>query len=400
MDRSSKPPIAAGSMATQGPSAPNFRRPNLLNAQGTSPEQEFQFADDLGPGKILHLYDPATDLKAIVVVDNVVRGPAIGGVRMASDVTTEEVFRLARSMTLKNAAADLPHGGGKSAILANPKLPLVQKERLMRAFAQAIRHLHEYIPGPDMGTDEQCMAWVKAEIGRAVGLPREMGGIPLDKMGATGFGVAIAAEVASSLAGLNLQGARVVIQGFGSVGKHAARFLAERGAILIGASDSRGTIFNPKGIDVAQLIALKEAGGSVIQYSDGKSLDQEAVVDLDCDLWIPAARPDVVRAENADRLRTRLVIQGANIPFTLEAEQICHERNILIVPDFIANAGGVICGAVEYSGGDQNLAFQTIADKIRTNTQLVIEPAVKTHRLPRQVALDLARERIRATAKG
>jgi glutamate dehydrogenase (NAD(P)+)/glutamate dehydrogenase (NADP+) len=187
-----------------------------------------------------------------------------------------------------------------------------------------------------------------------------------------------------------------VIQGFGSVGKHAARFLAERGAILIGASDSRGTIFNPEGIDVARLIALKEAGRSVIQYPNGKSLDQEAVVDLECDLWIPAARPDVVRAENVDRLRTRLVIQGANIPFTLEAEQICHERNILIVPDFIANAGGVICGAVEYSGGNQELAFQTIANKIRTNTQLILEKSMKTGTLPRQSAINLARQRIAA----
>lgn len=399
MDRSSKPPVAAGPMATQGPSAPTSLRPTLLNSQGaTAPEREFQFADDLGPGKILHLYDPMTHLKAIVVVDNVVRGPAIGGVRMAPDVTTEEVFRLARAMTLKNAAADLPHGGGKSAILAEPKMSLAQKERLMQAFAQGIRDLRDYIPGPDMGTDEQCMAWVKAEIGRAVGLPGEMGGIPLDKMGATGFGVAIAAEVASAFAGLQLQGARVVIQGFGSVGKHAARFLAERGAILIGASDSRGTIFNPKGIDVVQLIALKEAGGSVIQYPNGKSLDREAVVGLDCDLWIPAARPDVVRAENVDRLQTRLVIQGANIPFTLEAEQICHERHILIVPDFIANAGGVICGAVEYSGGNQDLAFQTIADKIRTNTQLILERSIKAGLLPRESAIALARQRIGAVA--
>lgn len=398
MDRSSKLPVAAGSIATQGLPASSSRRPTLLNSErlATAPEQEFQFADDLGPGKILHLHDPLTHLKAIVVVDNVVRGPAIGGVRMAPDVTTEEVFRLARSMTLKNAAADLPHGGGKSAILADPKLPPAQKERLMRAFAQAIRDLREYIPGPDMGTDEQCMAWVKAEIGRAVGLPGEMGGIPLDQMGATGFGVAIAAEVASAFADLPLQGARVVIQGFGSVGKHAARFLAERGAILIGASDTRGTIFNPQGLDVARLIALKESGRSVIHYPDGKPLDQEAVIDLDCDLWIPAARPDVVRAENADRLRTRLVIQGANIPFTLEAEQICHERNILIVPDFIANAGGVICGAVEYSGGGQDLAFQTIASKIRTNTQLILERSMKTGALPRQSAIDLARQRVEA----
>ena len=162
-------------------------------------ENIFEFADDLGPAKIVHIYDPKVGLKAVVAIDNVACGPSIGGIRMAPDVSATEAFRLARAMTLKNAAAGLPHGGGKSVILGDPKIAPEDKERLIRAFARAIRDLVEYIPGPDMGTDERCMAWIKDEIGRAVGLPREIGGIPLDEIGATGFGLKASVDVSSQV---------------------------------------------------------------------------------------------------------------------------------------------------------------------------------------------------------
>ncbi|WP_017325112.1 Glu/Leu/Phe/Val dehydrogenase [Synechococcus sp. PCC 7336] len=359
-------------------------------------ETIFRFADDLGPAKIVHLYDPRTGLKAILAIDNVALGAAIGGVRMAPDVTTEEVFRLARAMTLKNAAANLPHGGGKAAILADPKLPRGEKEQLMRAFARAIAPFTDYIPGPDMGTDEQCMAWVYGEMGRAIGLPAQMGGIPLDEIGATGFGLAIATEVATGYCDVELEGARVVVQGFGSVGQHVAKFLAEKGAILVGVTDSQGTLFDPDGIDVAMAIALKRSGRSVIDLPRGKALDRDGAIDIECEIWIPAARPDVVRLDNIDRLQAKLVVQGANIPFTAAAEEICHAQNILVIPDFIANAGGVICGAVEYRGGTQADAFEAIEREIRVNTAAMLDEAVQAGRLPRHVAIELARSRIRA----
>ncbi len=283
----------------------------------------------------------------------------------------------------------------KSAILADPKLPLSDKERLIRTFARAIKGITEYIPGPNMGTDEQCMAWIEDEIGRAVGLPPEIGGIPLDRIGATGFGLSIATEVASQFCDLDLEGSRFVIQGFGSVGQHAARFLGAKGAVLVAAADSKGTLFNSRGIDVAKLIELKNSGQSVIDSPKGEKLEREAAIDIECDIWIPAARPDVVRADNVARLKTKLVVQGANIPFTIEAEQICHERNILVVPDFIANAGGVICCAVEYRGGTQVIAQRNIEEKIIHNSALVLEKAALTGRLPRQVAVELAEQRIK-----
>src|SRR5271157_919233 len=196
-------------------------------------EEAFRLADELGPLKLVHIHRSAVGLKAVVAIDNIACGPAIGGVRMAPDVSTEEAFRLARAMTFKNAAAGLPHGGGKSVIFADPKMPLSDKERLIRAFAAAIGDLTDYIPGPDMGTDELAMGWIKDETGRAVGLPRVFGGIPLDEIGATGFGLVAAIEAALPHCGLPLQGARVAVQGFGAVGRNAARFLAAKGAVLV-----------------------------------------------------------------------------------------------------------------------------------------------------------------------
>ncbi len=314
---------------------------------------------------------------------------------MAPDVSTDECFRLARAMTLKNAAAGLPHGGGKSVLYGDPKMPPADKERLVRCFACALRDVHEYIFGPDMGTDERCMAWVHDEIGRAVGLPREIGGIPLDEIGATGWGLRHATDVALKYREFELPGARVVVQGFGAVGMHAARFLAEKGAILVGAADSRGTIRNKDGLQVDELIALKRAGRSVVEYPSGEKLDTDAVIDIECDIWIPAARPDVVTEGNVHRLQTKLVIEGANIPITLAAEKYLHEKGVLCVPDFIANAGGVICAAMEYQGASEMAAFESIEEKLRRNTEQVLEDAARKKILPRSAAEALATERVR-----
>lgn len=351
--------------------------------------------DALGPAKVMQVFEPGLGLRAALVVDNVARGPALGGLRMAPDVSLEECSRLARAMTLKNSAAGLPHGGAKSVLWGDPRMPRENKERLIRAFAHALRNESDYIFGPDMGTDEVCMAWVKDEIGRAGGLPAALGGIPLDEIGATGWGVYHCADVAAQFCGLKLEGARIAVQGFGAVGKHAARFLTEHGAILVSASDSRGTLYDPRGIDVAALIAIKDRGGSVCDAARGDKLGRDAVIALECDILIPAARPDVVRGDNVDKLRTRLVLQGANIPFTAEAERALHARGVTVVPDFIANAGGVICAAMEHAGATQRAAFDAIAEKIRANTEAVLREAKAQGRLPREAAVDLATRRVR-----
>jgi glutamate dehydrogenase (NAD(P)+) len=366
----------------------------LPNARKPLMPMLFDLADDLGPFKIVHIWRPAVGLKAIVVIDNVACGPSIGGTRMASDVSLEECARLARAMTLKNAAAGLPHGGGKSVIFADPAMPVDRKETIMRAFAGAIADLRDYIPGPDMGTNETAMAWVHDEIGRAVGLPREIGGIPLDEIGATGYGLMAAAEAAAEFSGVKLQGARVAVQGFGAVGQHAAHFLAEKGSVLVAAADSRATVVNPDGIDVAALIGHKKRTGKVEGYAGTRTLKADAVVGVECDIWIPAARPDVLRKDNIGELKARLVLQGANIPATAEAEKFLHDKGIISVPDFIANAGGVICASVEYHGGSETMALAQIREKITLNTSEVLGEAKNRACLPREAADRITRRRV------
>lgn len=363
-----------------------------------APKIEFslqpELFDDLGPAMTVVLHDAAAGLEAIVVVDNVACGPAIGGVRMAPDVDVTEVARLARAMTFKNAAAGLAHGGGKAGIVADPGCDPFHKEQLLRAFARSIRTLTDYIPGPDMGTDERCMAWVKDEIDRAVGLPRVMGGIPLDEIGATGFGLAVAAETAAPAVGLALNGAAVVIQGFGAVGAHAARFLAAKGARIVAVADSGGAIYDPAGFDVAQLIAYKQQGNSVHAYPDGEPLALDALIDVACDIWIPAARPDVLNGENVGRLETRMVLPGANIPATPEAEEWLHQNGVLYIPDFIANAGGVICASVEYHGGTEQQALAAIEASIRRNVEAVLRRALSEDIPTVLAAQQIARRRV------
>jgi glutamate dehydrogenase/leucine dehydrogenase len=349
--------------------------------------------DDFGPSKVVQLYSAKEGVRAVVVIDNTALGPAIGGVRMSPTVTTQEVCRLARTMTLKNSISGLAHGGAKAGIIADPADP--RKERIFRVFARMMRELTEYIPGPDMGCDETSMAWIHNEIGRSVGLPQEIGGLPLDKLGATGFGVAECAEVAATFAEMKISGARVVVEGFGSVGKAAARYLAGKGAVLVAASDSKGTVHDPKGIDVEELIEVKQRTGSVVKYGKGTRMTKAEIFGIDCDILIPAAAPDVIHGGNAGIIRTRMILQGANIPITPQAEAQLHSRGILVVPDFIANAGGVIMAAMEYSGKSEQEAFAAIGERIRKNTRLVLEKAAGEQTLPRVAADALARERVR-----
>jgi len=357
-------------------------------------EAEFRFCDDLGPQTVLHLYQPALGMKAIVVVDNVACGPAIGGTRMAPDVSFEECFRLARAMTLKNAAAGLPHGGAKSVIFGDPMMDPDLKERWIRAFAQGIRNLTDYIPGPDMGTNEAAMAFIRDEGGQSAGLPRELGGIPLDEIGATAFGLMTCADVAREKVGLEFPGMRVAVQGFGAVGKHAARFFAEKGASIVAAADITGAVHNAAGLDVAALVAHKEANGNIADFDGGLQIERDSIIGVDCDLLIPAARPDVIRADNQATVRAAFIVPGANIGITEEAELLLYERGVLCIPDFIANAGGVICAAVEVAGGRQRDAFVAIDDKIRANTAEMLERAGRDAIPPREAAVRMARERV------
>jgi glutamate dehydrogenase (NAD(P)+) len=255
--------------------------------------------------------------------------------------------------------------------------------------------IEEYIPGPDMGTNERCMAWVRDEIGRAVGLPASVGGIPLDDIGATGFGIVASIAATETYFDIHMHSARVAVQGFGSVGQHAARFLNQHGAQLVAAADSGGTVSKRDGLDVNALIAHKSETGSVRDFPGAESADTDAIIDVDCDIWIPAARPDVIHEDNMRRLKTRLIAEGANIPVTHAAERWLEQNGVVILPDFIANAGGVICASVEYHGGSRSDAFKQIEEKITHNTTDMFEYVAQNGLSAREAANQLAMQRVR-----
>lgn len=362
----------------------------------------FSYSDEIGPEKVVHFYQPKLQIKAILVVDNTALGPAIGGIRFASDVTTNEVFRLARAMTFKNSAAGIAYGGGKAAIRGNPHVE--NKEEVIRSFAKLLRPHEDYIPGPDMGTDEHCMAIIKDEIGRAVGLHKELGGIPLDEIGVTGYGAVEAAEVAAAYMGMGLEGVSVAIEGFGAVGQACFRSLASKGAKVVAVSDIDGAVYNPDGLAFDDLVQYDPETKHVAKtwnrtYTGGRRITDMELFALDVEVLVPGARPDVITMDNVREVKARLVVEAANIPTSLEAQRYLSERGTVIVPDFIANAGGVIAGAMELRKGTIEESFEAVRKQIRANTHEVLEIAHSEGLRPREAAEQMALRRVMVAMK-
>lgn len=364
-----------------------------------------KFGDGFGPELIVKVHSPKVGLHGILVIDNTARGPGKGGIRMTPFVTMEEVFRLARTMTWKNALAELPWGGAKSGIIANPKkISVEEKKALIQAFSKAIKPLVPklYIAGPDVNTGEQEMKWfaeANGSLKACTGKPEEMGGLP-HELGSTGFGVAIATRIALKSKRIKLEGSRIAIQGFGNVGTFTFKFLSDWGAKIVAVSDSKGCIYNPEGLNYEELMRIKKETGSVINYKNGEVLPGEKIFGLEVDSLIPAALSDVITKENVEEVKAKIIVEGANIPVTKEAEEILHQKGILVIPDFVANAGGVISSYAEYRRYDEQKMFKLVERKIRKNTKLVLKKVRKEKIKPRDAALEIAKERVRKAMEG
>jgi len=363
--------------------------------------------DEFGPEKVLEVYDPGAGMHGFLVIDNTALGPGKGGIRMTSSVTAEEVYRLARTMTWKNALAEIPFGGAKSGIVAEASvLTNGAKKALIQAFARAIRPLSPslYIAGPDAGTGQEEMRWyveangsLKSCTGKPADMCVEPGqecGIP-HELGSTGLGVAHSAAEAVTFLGLGIKGVTVAIEGFGNVGTFAARYLSELGARVVAVSDRKGTIYNEKGLEVESLIKLKEETGSVINYRSGKVLTTAELFELEVDVLIPAALSDVITPSNVDKVKARVVVEGSNIPMSPDIEEILHKKGILVVPDFVANAGGVISSYAEYMGYSPRGMFDIVERRVKRNTRAVLEYGRDKGMKPRDAAMEIAVERVR-----
>jgi glutamate dehydrogenase (NAD(P)+) len=294
------------------------------------------------------------------VQHNTSRGPGKGGVRFHQDVSLSEVMALSAWMSVKNAAVNLPFGGAKGGVRVDPKtLSRGELERLTRRYTSEIGIIigpTKDIPAPDVNTNEQIMAWMMdtwamntgtASTGVVTGKPLALGG-SLGRREATGRGVFTVGEEAARRIGLALPGARVAVQGLGNVGGVAARLFAQAGSRVVAVQDHAGTVYAEAGLDIPALLAHVAAQGSVVGFVGAESLANERFWQVPCDILVPAALEQQITADNAPLIQARLVIEGANGPTTPEADDILAERGILVVPDVVANAGGVTVSYFEW----------------------------------------------------
>ncbi len=296
-------------------------------------------------------------------------GPTKGGIRYHMDVDLGEVSALAMWMTWKCALMQLPFGGAKGGVRIDPmELSRSELQRLTRRYTSEIIGMigpDKDIPAPDMGTDEQVMAWIMDTYSQQVGygVPAVVTGKPvvlggsLGRKEATGRGLVYLIEAAAEHIQLDLQGTTAVIQGFGNVGSHTARFLAEDGVKIIGVSDVSTGLYNPKGLSVEALLAHVAENRFLHGYADGEPISNQELLELPCDILAPAALQNQITAENADKIRCKILAEGANGPTTLEADETLNERNVFIVPDVLGNAGGVTVSYFEWVQATQNLMW-------------------------------------------
>ncbi len=357
--------------------------------------------DEFGPEKIIEVYHPKTGMRGVLVIDNTALGPGKGGIRMTPTVSLDEVAKLARAMTWKCALADIPFGGAKSGIIADSKkLSSVQKKEIIEAFSEALKPVCPslYVAAPDMYMAEEDMRiFVNANGGKksATGKPKDMGGIP-HELGSTGFGVFHAAMIAAEYLDIDIEKATFAVEGFGNVGEFAAKYLAEAGAKLVGVSDSKGTLYNKGGIDYNELLKFKQQAGSVTGYK-GTVLPNKDIIKLDADILITAAVPNLIIPGDVDSIKAKLIVEGSNIPMDENTEELLHKKDVLVIPDFVANAGGVISSYIEYIGGKPADMFKMVEKKIKSNVQLVLKEM--NEKTPRDVAMNMAKKRVRAKCK-
>ena len=361
--------------------------------------------DQWGPEKVLQVYDPDTGMKGVLVIDNTSTGPGKGGIRFAEGTSPLDVFKLARTMTWKCAAAGLPFGGAKGGIIADPNS--VDRVAWVKSFAKMIRPYcpGQYIAATDIGTTELDMAIFAHEIGdmrACTGKPSELGGIP-HELGTTGYGVTTALETAlevlSELKAIHIQrnNIKVSIQGFGNVGSFTARFLDSAGIKVVAISDVSGLVCNKDGLNIPRLM-IDMKGKSILSDLDGYDiLDKNQIFEFNSDIFIPAAMGNVIIDKTVTKLLNngvKIVIEAANLPTSSTADEYLNKNGVWLIPDFLANAGGVIGSFVEYQGRTEKEAFELIKYKISKNIKNILTQAIMNEENPRMLALEMSKQRV------
>ncbi|BBD73539.1 glutamate dehydrogenase [Sulfodiicoccus acidiphilus] len=363
----------------------------FLEADGIVP-------DDLGPLGVFKFRDPSLNLDSVVVVDTAPHGVAAGGVRMLGDVTVKEVAQLARVMSYKFATFDIPIGGAKAGVLLDPRDG--RRRAALRSFGRSAASLLKtglYVPGEDMGTNAEDLAQIYDAAGVKDFSPSPLAtkvvdGLPLEDQ-FTGFGVAVSARTALELAGMELNGAKVAVEGYGKVGRGVVRAIHRMGAKVVAVSTVEGTLYSPDGLDVQKLESMRrEYGDSLVLHYGLPPLRREDLYSLDVDVLVPGARMHVIDGARLRSVRAKVIVEAANEPLTEEAEELAFRRGILVVPDLVANAGGVLSEVMARAVGvnDESAIFkfleQTISSKVRDS--------LSVGRPPRLALIEEARRKL------
>ncbi|MBO3768706.1 MAG: Glu/Leu/Phe/Val dehydrogenase [Candidatus Brockarchaeota archaeon] len=339
-------------------------------------------------------------------------GPYKGGIRFSLNVSVEEVIALSMWMTWKNALAELPYGGGKGGVKVDPsKLSQGELEKLSRNYFRAISEfvgVDKDIPAPDVYTNSQTMAWFFDEysnklgypsFGVVTGKPKVLGGLDIRTI-STGLGVAITSKEVASVLLNGIEGKTIAVQGYGNVGYYAAKFLSEMGAKVVAVSDSLGGIYNERGLNPDEVEKTKKERGSVINYSEAKKISNDELLELKVDLLLPCAIEGVINKENARRIKAKVIVEGANGPVTTEADKILWNNGIVVVPDILANSGGVIASHIEWVNNrvgewlSEEEAQERLKLKIVNSTRKVVDFWKKSNVDMRLAAYSLAVKRV------
>lgn len=345
---------------------------------------EFQIPVRMDNGKV-------QTFTAYRVVHNNALGPSRDGTRIVPNLTLDEVKALAMTMTVKHAVAGIPAGGGKGGMVADAhKLSQMELERLCRGFIRHLNHKGAWVdvPGADIGTNYQTQAWMLDEYEQMMGFhspaaindkPPIVGG-SLGGAEATGRGVFYVAAEVSKRKALKPQSCRVVIQGFGAVGRNAAELLYNEGFKIIAVEDTRGAISDSSGLDILKLVNHKEQTGSVVDFPKARNISTQELLETDCEILIPAAVENVINEENAGRVKTKIIVEGANGPVTPSAEKLLLDKGVAIIPDLIANAGGIIVCQLERTQGlsDWYWDLDAVREQLKERILKIYEDTIKT----------------------
>jgi glutamate dehydrogenase/leucine dehydrogenase len=336
--------------------------------------------------------------KGYRILHNTARGPGKGGIRFHPTVDADEVKALATWMTWKCAVIDIPFGGAKGGVQCEPRsLSLDEKRRITRRFVAALGDAigpHTDIPAPDMYTDERTMAWIydtyemmhpgKNNLPIVTGKPVDMGGIP-GRSTATAQGAVYCTEHFLAIGGqpsiASIDGAKVAIQGFGNAGRHAARIFRDLGAVIVGVSDSQGGAHDPSGLDLDKVEQHKDEAGTVVGAPSAETLAPKQVLEVPCDILVPAALQTQITSENADRVQAKLVVEAANGPTTPPADEILWGKGIKVLPDILANSGGVLVSYLEWVQNLQNdqVEEEEVQRRLRKKMNRATEEVATTH---------------------